>query len=67
MTNYREILKAEQPRTQQHTELRVLPNHRHSNTAFGTREGLVVSLAGGDVRQTTGRDPVPVSSGASGL
>ena len=62
--------EAEQPRTQQYTncaELHVLPNRFHSDTAFGTREGLNAALAGGTVRQTACRDPVPVSTGASGL
>ena len=47
--------EAEQSRTQQHTdcaELRMLPNHRHSDAEVGAGERFVFSLAGRDVGQT---------------
>lgn len=70
MTNYREILRLSSlgfNNTQITQSCRVLPNYRHSDAAVGTREGLVMSLAGGTVGQTAGRNPVPINIGASGL
>lgn len=62
--------EAERPWTQQHAdcaELRMLPNHRHSDVAVGTGERHNIPLAGRDVGQKACRDSVPVSTGAKGL